>query len=190
MNTVTVIFIPCNPAPINGYNLKWRVKGSSDPYTDEGNFTGSPIVFTDSLNPDGTCYEGILQSDCTPSGESGTLLGNPIAWQTVCEESGTVNISGNIEFTARGIFVFTGQSIPCDVTFPIDGKYDDGGLIDFSADVTVLSGATSGSNTAAVPAGGVIDCIKPTTAGGSTFVYSTLCGGVTYIFTLVISTPC
>lgn len=98
MNTITINFIECATPPENGYNLKWRVLGSGDPYTDEGNFTSSPAVFTDSINPPGTCYEGILQSDCTPSGESGTILGNAIAWATPCE-SGTVT-DYTIELTA------------------------------------------------------------------------------------------
>jgi hypothetical protein len=88
MNTITINFIPCNPAPAQGYKLTWRVAGSGDPYTDEGFFTESPIVFTDNLNPEGTCYEGFLQSDCSESGESGTVVGAQIPWATVCEESG------------------------------------------------------------------------------------------------------
>jgi len=86
MNTITVNFIPCNPAPANGYRLTWRVAGSSDPYTDEGLFTESPAIFQDAGNPEGTCYEGFLQSDCSESGESGDVVGNAIPWATVCEE--------------------------------------------------------------------------------------------------------
>ena len=83
-NIVNINFIPCDPAPANGYHLTWRVAGSSDPYTDEGFFSSSPAQFTDSLNPDGTCYEGFLESDCgSPAG-----TGNPIPWSTPCEESG------------------------------------------------------------------------------------------------------
>lgn len=88
MNTVTINFIPCSPPPAGGYLLTWRVAGSGDLYTDGGFFTTSPVVFTDSLNPPGTCYEGFLQSNCTESGESGELLGNGIPWSTSCAESG------------------------------------------------------------------------------------------------------
>ncbi len=84
----TINFIPCTPAPAQGYNLKWRVTGSGDPYTDEGNFFTSPIVFEEPINPEGTCYEGTLQSNCNESGESGSLLGEEVAWSTTCEESG------------------------------------------------------------------------------------------------------
>jgi len=90
MNTITVDFIPCTPAPANGYNLQWRVLGSGDPFTDEGNFTSSPATFTDNSNPEGTCYEVFLQSDCTESGESGQTLGNQVSGQSICEESGGV----------------------------------------------------------------------------------------------------
>ena len=85
-NVFTVYFIPCSPAPANGYRLTWRVAGSSDPYTDEGFFTESPIVIVDPVNPEGTCVEGFLQSDCSESGESGSLVGNAIPWATDCEE--------------------------------------------------------------------------------------------------------
>src|SRR6188768_315052 len=89
MNTITINFISCTPAPANGYRLTWRVAGSSDPYTDEGFFTESPIVIVDPVNPEGTCVEGFIQSDCSESGESGSLVGNAIPWQTECpEESG------------------------------------------------------------------------------------------------------
>ena len=89
MNTVTINFIPCTPAPANGYKLTWRVAGSGDPYTDAGFFTESPAMFTDEISPEGTCYEGFLQSDCSESGESGEVVGNSIPWATPCEaESG------------------------------------------------------------------------------------------------------
>lgn len=98
MNTITINFIECTPAPASGYNLKWRVAGSGDPYTDEGNFTSTPIQFVDNVNPEGTCYEGTLQSDCSESGESGTLLGEAIPWTTPCPESGSlyeITLSGS-----------------------------------------------------------------------------------------------
>ena len=97
MNTLTIDFIECNPAPASGYNLKWRVAGTADPYTDEGNFSSNPIIFIDNINPEGTCYEGTLQADCSESGESGTLLGEAIPWTTPCPESGSlyeINLSG------------------------------------------------------------------------------------------------
>lgn len=85
MNNVTINFIPCATAV--GYHLTWRIAGSGDPYTDGGIFTESPASFSDN-SPQGTCYEGFLQSDCTESGESGSVVSDAIPWSTPCEESG------------------------------------------------------------------------------------------------------
>lgn len=93
--TITINFIPCTPAPANGYKLTWRVAGSGDPYTDEGFFTESPIVFSDPGGVEGTCYEGFLQSDCSDSGES--VVGNQIPWATDCvQDSGTTDYTINL----------------------------------------------------------------------------------------------
>ena len=82
MNKIEVNFITCEPAPPQGYNVQWRVQGSGDPYTDAGNFFISPAVFYDTVNPAGTCYEGLLRSDC------GEVVSNPLLWSTCAEESG------------------------------------------------------------------------------------------------------
>jgi len=96
-NTITINFIPCTPAPANGYKLTWRVAGSADPYTDNGFYTESPIIFVDELNPEGTCYEGFLQSDCSESGESSAVVGNAIPWATDCvQESGVTDYTINL----------------------------------------------------------------------------------------------
>lgn len=95
--TITIPFIPCEPEPAQGYKLTWRKAGTGDPYTDEGNFTETPIVFSDPSGVEGDCYEGFLQSDCSESGESGTVLGEAIPWATPCEESGStyeITLSG------------------------------------------------------------------------------------------------
>lgn len=76
MNQISINFIECDPAPSKGYNVKWRVFGSSDPYTDEGNFFTSPAVFIDNTNPDGTQYEGKL----TAQGRNTDC--NEIDWST------------------------------------------------------------------------------------------------------------
>lgn len=97
MNIITINFVPCEPVPANGYNVQWRVFGSEDAYTDAGNFTESPAVFADNINPQGTSYEGVIRSDCTESGESGTNYGNDIAWNAVGEESesGAISVDWN-----------------------------------------------------------------------------------------------
>ena len=87
-NTISVNFIPCNPAPANGYKITWRVVGSGDPYTEAGFFTETPAIFSDPAGTEGQCYEGFIQSDCSDSGESGSVVGQAVAWSTPCEESG------------------------------------------------------------------------------------------------------
>lgn len=89
MNIVTVTFQTCTPAPDDGYRLFWRVQGTEDAYTDAGLFTGSPAQFSDGVNPEGTCYEGYLQSECG----SGVGSGNSVPWLTPCEseDSGVIN---------------------------------------------------------------------------------------------------
>lgn len=81
MNTIHIQFIPCSPAPANGYNIQWRVSGTLDAYTDAGNFISSPATFSDNINPDGTQYEGFIRSDCGGI-ESGGTFGNQIPWIT------------------------------------------------------------------------------------------------------------
>lgn len=119
-NTITINFIECTPAPAQGYNLKWRVAGSGDPYTDEGNFSSSPAMFIDNINPEGTCYEGTLQSICTESGESGSgqFVGEEIPWATSCPESGSlyeITLSGGcLPSNPFSNFIITGGT-PGDV---------------------------------------------------------------------------
>lgn len=62
-NNLTLIFTPCTPAPANDYWVRYRLAGSSDPYTTEGPFTTSPISIP-TLDAVGTQYEGSLFSDC------------------------------------------------------------------------------------------------------------------------------
>jgi len=141
MNTVTVNFIPCTPAPANGYRLTWRVAGTEDAYTDEGLFTESPAIFQDLINPEGTCYEGFLQSDCSESGESGSIVGQSVAWATPCEEEsgtpvyaflvrandGTVGLCGQIPILVYssssslgvGVFIYFDEAL----TMPVDSFY-------------------------------------------------------------------
>jgi len=117
-NTITINFIPCNPAPANGYRLSWRVAGTEDAYTQEPNVTESPATFTDNINPEGTCYEGFLQSDCSESGESGDVVGNAIPWATPCdEESGATTYTIALASPCAGVYstyVITGGT-PGDV---------------------------------------------------------------------------
>lgn len=140
MNTITVNFIPCSPTPPNGYNIQWRVAGSADPYTDAGNFTESPAIFTDDTNPVGTNYEGIIRSDFTESGESGNRYCNDLSWTTVVESggSGEEGIGGisNMEC------VDTGRILNVSLDFV---------TVDISPDTYPLASGESGSSGAIAP---------------------------------------
>lgn len=73
-NLITITFVECDPSPSKGYNVKWRVQGSGDPYTDQGNFFSSPAVFVDNTNPEGTLYEGTITA------EGVNINCNPVPW--------------------------------------------------------------------------------------------------------------
>lgn len=88
MNQITITFLQCDPQPSKGYNVKWRVFGSGDPYTDAGNFFTSPAVFTDTINPPGTIYEGIIVA------QGHNIECNPVSWNTFTEESSTSGSAG------------------------------------------------------------------------------------------------
>lgn len=82
MNLITLTFAECEPNPSKGYRVQWRVLGSGDPYTDEGNFFSSPAVFTDDTNPPGTLYEGLITA------QGSNLICNDVPWGV--EESGEI----------------------------------------------------------------------------------------------------
>lgn len=82
MNQITVSFAECEPTPTNGYNVLWRELNTFGPYNDAGNFTSAPAIFTDDTLPDGTEYEGVIRSDCSESGSSGSDFGESVAWST------------------------------------------------------------------------------------------------------------
>lgn len=81
-NTITVTFDPCEPAPPLGYRLLYRPLGSVAGYRITAAFAGSPIVVVDTLDPEGTEYEGFIQGVCGP-GKYGVL----VPWQTSPQES-------------------------------------------------------------------------------------------------------
>lgn len=63
-NRITVTFTACSPMPDFGFNIQYRILGSSDAYRDGGNFTSSPAVINDTSDPAGTRYEGYIRADC------------------------------------------------------------------------------------------------------------------------------
>lgn len=62
MNRIEINFVECDPTPPKGYEVFWRVKGSSDPLVSAGIFFTSPVIFFDTTNPDGTDFEGYIES--------------------------------------------------------------------------------------------------------------------------------
>lgn len=85
LNTITIEFQACEPAPADGYKISYRPLGSEIEYRDGGNFMESPAVINDANDPAGTDYEGIIQGDC-----GGGFLGVPIPWTAInagCEGS-------------------------------------------------------------------------------------------------------
>ena len=127
-NQITVTFIPCEPAPANGYRLYWREGGSLGAYTYEGIFTESPIIFIDDAGIEGECYEGFLQSDCSESGESGDFVGTAIPWTTCTTPCKTITmhkISGSptVHYRACDGSVHDGVIVPAEgVTICTDGS--------------------------------------------------------------------
>lgn len=73
-NILTVNFTPCTPA--NTFHLWYRPQGSSISYRDGGTSLTSPFVVTDSLDAEGTQYEGYIQSEC------GGILGEHVIFAT------------------------------------------------------------------------------------------------------------
>lgn len=61
--TLKIYFTPCEPAPLNGYYVQYRIHGSTGAYVIAGSFSTSPIDILTG-DPPGTQYEGFLYSDC------------------------------------------------------------------------------------------------------------------------------
>lgn len=63
--------------PTEGWKVRYRIKGSSNPFTIAGPFMAMPIII-DTLDPGGTLYEGYISRDC------GALESNELYWETPC----------------------------------------------------------------------------------------------------------
>lgn len=152
MNKITVSFLVCDPAPVAGYNIKWRIAGSSDPYSDAGNFFVSPAIFYDNTNPAGTEYEGVIRSDC------GTFFGDPVAWVST-EESGVV-----VDNLTWSLDLFDGQS---------------GAIIIIENGVEIVSQSnSSGSGTTFIYDGAMIEC-NPSGSGAISMVVVNVTDSIT-----------
>jgi len=62
ITSITVGFLPCDPMPVEGYDIIYRVVGDPD-YIDAGFFTASPAVIPVDY-PAGTQFEGLILSSC------------------------------------------------------------------------------------------------------------------------------
>lgn len=84
-NTIVINFQPCEPAPADGYLVKYRPQGSTGPYrTHPERFTSSPAIIFSTVDPADTSYEGTIQGDC-----GGGKLGVPVRWYANNQESGS-----------------------------------------------------------------------------------------------------
>jgi hypothetical protein len=75
MNTISLDFRPCEPAPVNGYKVSYRPVGAGSFREVPGRFFSSPIEFSTTLDPSTTQYEGFIQGDC-----GGGKLGIQSTW--------------------------------------------------------------------------------------------------------------
>jgi hypothetical protein len=66
-NTITIEFNGCEPSPSNGFKVFYRPIGSEIDYRESENFTVSPAVINDTLDQEGTEYEGYMVGDCAGS---------------------------------------------------------------------------------------------------------------------------
>lgn len=86
MATLTISFTLQSPAPINGYRVRYRLKGSTGAYTQViPNVFSSPVTITGLNNAE---YEGIVDADC-----GGGTFSSPSAFSTcTCPTGFTMNV--------------------------------------------------------------------------------------------------
>ena len=103
-NIIRIEFDPCQPAPANGYLVKYKPIGSLEDFrTYTPNPFSSPVEIIELTDPAGTSYEGTIQGDC-----GGGVLGPANPWEALNNQSGSQSASGS-------------QSDPCDDGNPIGG---------------------------------------------------------------------
>ena len=186
MNKITLNFTPCSPAPSRGYNIEYRVAGSIDPMTNAGNFFITPAIFYDAINPEGTLYEGFIQSDCS------SIVSTPQYWSMI--ESGSVAPPGNNTFivnTGGGVSI-TAVSGIAGFTFvpPLLGGIQSGIHTAFANNISVsLAGATVTGSLKLIKNGTTLTCLSIGFAG--TYIFSTFSWGVSDDLTIQWApTPC
>lgn len=192
-NTIRVNFTPCGQEPTNGYRITYRPLCSTEPLrTAPGTFTESPAVFTDTLDPPGTQYEGFIQGDCGDQGP-----GPRVPFQTddasCAAESGEVpspqRVRNELTFLSiTGLFTVPQGGLPADTRpvsvtggFPISpGQGRDASIHpdhDGEADLEVVAyfnGAPSPSEKITVTdSDATVQC---NVGGGLVFLMGTLVG--------------
>jgi hypothetical protein len=124
-NTIAIEFIPCEPAPLNGYRISYRPSGSTEEYRIwPVNFQASPAVFTDPNDELGTQYEGYIQGDCGGDG-----LGVPFRWSTGENSPGEESPQESPPVELLRINNFTGMAITAVYTIPVTGAPEDARLV-------------------------------------------------------------
>lgn len=160
-NTITVTFAECDPTPAGGYNIIYRVAGSSDSYTSVGPFTTSPAIFVDGTNPDGTQYEGFIRSDC-----GGGVLGNQIPWSTGLTTVQIINLSG-ANVTITQVLNIAGFALDGPVG---PGSSDFGAHTAFTAAISVtVSGTPISGSLSLRKDGTLLECLNIGFAGSYSF---------------------
>lgn len=169
MNKITLNYTPCSPAPPGGYNIQYRVAGSSDPMTNAGTFFIVPAVFYDVVNPPGTLYEGFIRTIC-----GGGVYGTPIYWTQAESGSGEppppvnnvsiVNAGSSVLITdINGIagFTFVGPQ----------GSGSQGGIhTGFTGSIGIgVSGSPISGSARLSKNGSLIECINIGFAGSYSF---------------------
>jgi hypothetical protein len=108
LNTITINFTECEPAPTNGYEFRYRPAGSIITYRDAGNFPSSPAIINDDNDVSGTQYEGHVRADCGSGNvgqwipwDTGTPGTNNIDWAY----TNSVGSGGRFKILVNGILV-------------------------------------------------------------------------------------
>lgn len=177
--TVCVNFIPCSPAPSGGWNITYRIVGSGGGFVSGGNFSSSPACFG-TADPDGTNYEGYIQSICpsgngaliywsTGSAETYSITSTPCTGSTLFTEytisGGTPGDIVTVHISFSGFMVYSGTNnfMRANFSFSAPGASPSSGTV--SSPCIVEPGTTS--------AGFTIGQDIVITMAGSTYTFST-----------------
>lgn len=89
-NLIEIDFSLCDPAPSDGYRVRYQPQAGGPLLTWSTRFTTTPAIFDDGgAQPDGTLYQGFIDADCGVFG-----FGPAVAWATP-EESASDSASAS-----------------------------------------------------------------------------------------------